>query len=253
MSDHIALIFKCEISSNSRGKGYWKLNTSVLFDIQYCKIINDFLLNLPDDIKLEMNPKTKWELIKLKVKNLSISYCKEKSKNMKRKIQFIESELEQIEHQHHLNINMIRKKELENELDALYEIKSKGAQIRSRAKWIDEGEKNSSYFLRLENKHQSKNVINKVSNAGSTFVKTNDILNELCKFYENLYSSKDIPLNEIESYLAQINTSAVLSENDKKYCENFPTLQECAEAVNGMKNNKSPGIDGLPVEFYKMF
>lgn len=45
----------------------------------------------------------------------------------------------------------------------------------------------------------------------------------------------------------------MLSENDKKYCENFPTLQECAEAVNGMKNNKSPGIDGLPVEFYKMF
>lgn len=45
----------------------------------------------------------------------------------------------------------------------------------------------------------------------------------------------------------------MLSENDKKYCENFPTLQECAEAVNGMKNNKSPGMDGLPVEFYKMF
>lgn len=199
MSYHITLIFKCEISSNSRRKGYWKLNTSVLLDIQYCKIINDFLLNLPDDIKLEMNPKTKWELIKLKVKHLSISYCKEKSKNMKRKIQLIEGELEQIEHQHHLNINMIRKKELENELDALYEIKSKGAQIRSRAK------------------------------------------------------SKDIPLNEIESYLAQINTSAVLSENDTKYCEHFPTLQECAEVVNGMKNNKSPGIDGLPVEFYKMF
>lgn len=50
MSDHIALICKCEIFSNSRRKGYWKLNTSVLLDIQYCKIINDFLLNLPDDI-----------------------------------------------------------------------------------------------------------------------------------------------------------------------------------------------------------
>ena len=28
---------------------------------------------------------------------------------------------------------------------------------------------------------------------------------------------------------------------------------ECSEAVLGMKNNKSPGIDGLPIEFYKMF
>lgn len=86
MSDYIVLIFKCEIFFNSRGKGYWKLNMFVFFDIQYCKIINDFLLNLLDDIKLEMNLKIKWELIKFKVKNLSISYCKEKSKNMKWKI-----------------------------------------------------------------------------------------------------------------------------------------------------------------------
>ena len=45
----------------------------------------------------------------------------------------------------------------------------------------------------------------------------------------------------------------MLSEKDKKDFETFPTLQECSEAVLGMKNNKSPGIDGLPIEFYKMF
>lgn len=82
MSDHIAIIFECEISSNSRGKGYWKLNTSALHDLKYCEMINQFLLNLPNDIKLETNPKIKWELIKLNVKYLSIEYCKEKSRNM---------------------------------------------------------------------------------------------------------------------------------------------------------------------------
>lgn len=50
--------------------------------------------------------------------------------------------MEKIESQHYLNINMTRKKDLENQLDKLYENKSKGAQIRSRDKWIDEGEKN---------------------------------------------------------------------------------------------------------------
>lgn len=38
-----------------------------------------------------------------------------------------------------------QKKELDNELDTLYEIKSKGAQIRWRVKWNDEGEKKSSW------------------------------------------------------------------------------------------------------------
>ena len=42
-------------------------------------------------------------------------------------------------------------------------------------------------FLRFENKHQSRNVINKVKIEGLTYVKTNDILNKLCNFNENLY------------------------------------------------------------------
>jgi hypothetical protein len=51
---------------------------------------------------------------------------------------------------------MLRKTELETQLDELYKNMAKGAQIRSKARWINEGEKNTSYFLRLENKHQAQ-------------------------------------------------------------------------------------------------
>lgn len=106
-----------------------------------------------------------------------------------------------MENQHFTEINMIRKKDLENQLDNLYEIKAKGAQIRSRARWLDEGEKNTAYFLRLENKHQSHNVINRVKINDELFCKTGDILNQLCKFYENLYSSQGISDEKISDYL----------------------------------------------------
>lgn len=76
----------------------------------------------------------------------------------------IEREIEEIESSDYAQINVKKKRELETKLDGLYKYKAKGAQIRSRAKWIDEGERNTSYFLRLENKHQSHNVINKVDN-----------------------------------------------------------------------------------------
>jgi hypothetical protein len=33
----------------------------------------------------------------------------------------------------------------------------------------------------------------------------------------------------------------------------LPTKKECKEAINKMKNNKSPGQDGLTVAFYKLF
>ena len=57
---------------------------------------------------------------------------------------------------------MNKKRDLETQLNELYDKKAKGAQIRSRAKWIDEGEKNTKYFLSLEKTHQSHNVINEL-------------------------------------------------------------------------------------------
>ena len=36
-------------------------------------------------------------------------------------------------------------------------------------------------------------------------------------------------------------------------CDGSVTLEECSEAIKNMKLNKSPGLDGLTVEFYKTF
>ena len=36
-------------------------------------------------------------------------------------------------------------------------------------------------------------------------------------------------------------------------CDGSVTLEECSEAITNMKLNKSPGLDGLTVEFYKTF
>ena len=42
-------------------------------------------------------------------------------------------------------------------------------------------------------------------------------------------------------------------ETDKEICEGLITELECAKALKDMQNNKSPGSDGITVEFYKMF
>ena len=41
---------------------------------------------------------------------------------------------------------MNKKRELETKLDVIYDNKSKGAQIRSKSKWINEGEKTQNIF-----------------------------------------------------------------------------------------------------------
>ena len=54
---------------------------------------------------------------------------------------------------------------------------------------------------------------------------------------------------ECFEYLAKISTCQ-LSENDKAICEEKLTSQNIWEALNSMKNGKTPGNDGLTKEFY---
>ena len=44
-----------------------------------------------------------------------------------------------------------------------------------------------------------------------------------------------------------------LNKNNAENLEGKLTLIEISEALKHMKNEKSPGIDGFPAEFYKIF
>ena len=45
----------------------------------------------------------------------------------------------------------------------------------------------------------------------------------------------------------------MLTSEDKEKCEGLLTKEEYLEALKDMSLNKTPGSDGLPVEFYKVF
>ena len=43
----------------------------------------------------------------------------------------------------------------------------------------------------------------------------------------------------------------MLSEGQKQSCEDEISLEELESVLNSLQSNKSPGNDGLPIEFYK--
>ena len=49
------------------------------------------------------------------------------------------------------------------------------------------------------------------------------------------------------------NTGNKLTEEDRQLLEKCIEIEEMKNTVQQLKNNKSPGIDGLPAEFYKIF
>ena len=153
MSDHRALIFTFRLISNTRGDGYWKLNSSYLEQDDYKAGIKQLCTEVTNMI--DIDDIDKWELLKIKAKDFSINFAKCYRNDMKTKIQNIEKEISLIEESDSLTFDMNRKRQLELQLSMLYDEKCKGAQVRSRAKWIKEGEKSTKYFFSLEKKHQS--------------------------------------------------------------------------------------------------
>ena len=75
----------------------------------------------------------------------------------------------------------------------------RGCSIRARAKWVNEGELPTKYFLKLEKQVQTNNVINKLLADGKEITDDSSILEEMRKFY-NLYKSTKISHERIKQY-----------------------------------------------------
>ena len=77
------------------------------------------------------------------------------------------------------------------ELEKIIEYKTKGAILRSKCRWHNEGEKNTKYFLNLEKRHYNKSVITQLKVSDTDCITSdNEILNECETLYRNIYSSK---------------------------------------------------------------
>ena len=79
-----------------------------------------------------------------------------------------------------------------------------------------------------------------------------EILEEARAFYQELYTANaNIDNNDQEWLLNKLGKA--LDEIDKERCEGPMTTKETTTAVQNMQTNKSPGPDGIPLEFYRHY
>ena len=134
--------------------------------------------------------------------------------------------------------------------------KTNGILLRSKAVWIESGEKNTKYFLNLEKRnYNTKNIKSLITSENTEISKLSEIIQEKKKFYENLYDSKLLK-NQTNDFLNQLEIDKEipkLNEVEKNICDEFLTIQECGKALSLLPNNKSPGSDGYTTNFYKFF
>ena len=268
-SDHSPVYLSLQFYNQSKGKGTWKFNNSLLSDKNYIQeikncikeTINQYSLPGTDvEDEVSLNPHLFWEVLKCMIRGKTISYTSFQKKKYNETEIKLEKKLEILNRSFDNNPSDTLKLEIndtENELTQIREKKVTGIMARAKARWEAEGEKCTNYFCNLEKRNFREKLIPKlIRDNGEEILDQFDILNEQKSFYEKLYTStnptisqehKDLFLNSSNPY---INT---LSEDQMLQAEGKLSKNECLNALKNMKNCKSPGLDGFTVEFYKFF
>ena len=79
-------------------------------------------------------------------------------------------------------------------------------------------------------------------------------MDEIGAFYKKLYSTSfdEDRSTEIDVFIQETEIPKLTTEQ-KEEIDNPVTKQECFDTLKTMQPNKSPGLDGLPSEFYRVF
>ena len=246
-TDHRALVVIINIMNKERGPGYWKLNSSLLYNPEYTDKITVLLLK---DIKLSVNmeDKSRWEWLKKKIKIYTQNFARAKSNEENLVISQLSEIVTNLQAclplpEHDTQLLVKSKQDLEDLLNK----KVEGIIFQSKSRWYAEGERSTKYFLNLEkNRAGAKSCLSPYDDQNQLQTDPDKIMRIQCSFYQELYSES----SEVKFSLKNEHNMTIPEElkDEENFC-----IQELDEVVTTMAKNKSPGPDGICAEFYQKF
>ena len=260
-SDHLLVSIQIQLTNFNYGKSYYKMNTSILLNQDYVKMMNREIPKIIDTHS-RLDPHLQWEMIKVEIRELSQKFCKKIASKKFGEKQQIKKDLDRLEKQLSINPfdeNKIAEQNLKKQkYEEVIAEETRGIRIRCGLKWMEEGEKNTKFFLSLEKKRNAQNTIQEIKkNNGRVITDEGEILSEIGKYYEKIYNNEEenktnFSDNDFDIFMSDL-VIPCLDKEQIEFCDRNFVLEDIAEAIKGMKNGSAPGLDGIPIEFYKIF
>ena len=258
-SDHSFLTLTICVQETKRGQGYWKFNNAHLSDKNYLDQMNELI----DEYNKEthnLDDAQHWEVLKMTMQNFTMDYCKNKARTQRiefdklnRQLATQEKRLQCINLEAPNIIKLIDKINekvdvIKKQLEEMHLKRAKGAMLRARVRWHEQGERGTSYFLRLEKSRAKTNCMSATKRHDGTITRSiPEIIAEQKKFYTRLYS-KDMNVQfQYENSPVQLNV------DQREQLDRDLQMEEFSEALKGMASNKAPGGDGWTADFLKVF
>jgi len=249
--DHNAIYISLTLSNNCpRGPGFWKSSNTLLDDAQYVNMVHNTYVQTHSYYSYLGDKRLFWEMMKMEIRSMTISYCKGKAKNIRNREQDITRELDQLDaiicnNFSSPNIEAVLREydQLKNELKSIYEENGKQAMFRAKCRWVENGERPTKYFFNLEKSNYNKKTISELRLQDDSTTKKNKkvILDQIETYYKNLYTS---------DYTFSDEEIPKLSDEDRDNLEGLLTYNECKKVLETFQNDKAPGEGGFTGEFY---
>ncbi|CAM2097019.1 unnamed protein product [Caretta caretta] len=139
-------------------------------------------------------------------------------------------------------------REKREELRALEDHRARGAFVCSHIRLLREMDRGSHFFYALEKtRGAKKHVICLLAEDGTPLTDPEEMCGRARDFYTSLFSPDPTDPGACQEELPTV------SVGDQDRLELPLSLAEFSEALRHMPTNKSPGMDGLTVEFYRTF
>ena len=241
-------------SLNERGKGYYKMNTSIIKDPKFREMVTETLTEIEE---LQTNDDIlKWVTFLSTVRSKAMSYSRKKGavkRNLKNALKNEMTEIEEkmIEQDDGM---MVRYEYTKQMLKKMEEEEIEG--YKMRIKFLPSFEKDEpdiAFFSKIEDKKKAKDMITQLAEERNTSIYTDNenIMRISTKFYKQLYTSDKVNEEKQDKLLSNIKTKINLRQ--KQILDALIELEELRVAIFQMQTEKSPGLDGVPVEFYQEY
>ena len=248
LTDHTACIVIINQIKYERGPGYWKMNVEHLKQDELCKILKSEILSTIQAYQ-KGDVIERWEIIKRRVAKVSQNYARKQASIEKLAISQLAEKLDILQQQMPLTKESTELMyNTQVDLDDLTMKRARGVIFRGRARWYEEGEKITRYFFNLEKeRYNSKCCYQLLSESGDLITDFQEVLKLQENFYQDLYTSDpEISFDQTNNSNHTIEARFIPTLNAPLQCSEFQ------QAVKQMQTGKSPGRDGIPVEFYKV-
>ena len=235
------------------GKGYYKMNTSILKEPQYKELMENLVKDIND--QGSNDPIHKWQLFTALTKSRSITYSKMRAKverGVKNRLQNelikLEDDPKALENDHTIDYyNYLKRRIKKLEFD---EIEGYTKRLKLLAPY-DKAEPGIAFYADMERKKASKEVIGQLAENkdGPVYTTKTKITEITTNFYKNLYTPSKVDSTTQEKLLKLINKK--FSKEQRAILDARLEDEEVEDAVYQLNKGKSPWLDGLPAEFYQ--